>query len=89
MCETLLGIYLEIYFEGVDWQEVTQNCAKRKSKGCPRDCRLSHDTHGSPADFNPILSFTVVKKQQENFVLMLGLGQATTGHNSVQDFLTV
>lgn len=23
-----IGIYREIYFEGVDWQEVTQNCVK-------------------------------------------------------------
>ncbi|KAI3368890.1 hypothetical protein L3Q82_025872 [Scortum barcoo] len=28
MCKALPGIYLERYFEGVDWHEVTQNCAK-------------------------------------------------------------
>lgn len=62
-----IGIYREIYFEGVDWQEVTQNCVKGVL--CKEEIKVRLVTGGShgekkkkkrlPADLNPILSFTV------------------------------
>lgn len=80
MCGALLGIYLEIYFEG-------RGMAGGDAELCKEEIKVVLAT-GSPADFNPILSFTVdlVKRQQENFLLMLGFGQAASGLNSVQDF---
>lgn len=67
MCKALPGIYLEIYFKGVDWQEVTQNCAKViKVVLVTGVCHMKKKR--LPADFNPILSFTVDlggKKQQQ------------------------
>lgn len=70
--------------------------AKRKSKVvlATAVCRAKKKKNQTrlPADFNPILSSAVdlvrngKKKWQQNFLLMLGFGQAATGHNSVPDF---
>lgn len=63
-----IGIYLQMYFEGADWQEVTQNCVKgvlckEKIKVVLVTGGVSHEKKEKkkrlPADFNPVLSFTV------------------------------
>lgn len=63
-----IGIYLQMYFEGADWQEVTQNCVKgvlckEKIKVVLVTGGVSHEKNEKkkrlPADFNPVLSFTV------------------------------
>lgn len=69
MVKALLGIYLEICFEGVDWQELTQNCAKvscAKRRSKLSLWLMSVTWKKAPFRLNPILSFTVGKNSNNS-----------------------